>query len=97
MTSYQGGKQRLGKQIHQELIKWEQKLSPSSLAYLEPFCGMCGVMKHFAKEDKRVCYASDLNPDIIAMWKAIQKGWKPPEECTEEYYNELKNKRRAIT
>ncbi len=28
--------------------------------------------------------AADLNPYLITMWKALQAGWDPPEELTEE-------------
>lgn len=40
MTSYQGGKQRLGKKIYNVMKDWEKKLCKDTLPYLEPFCGM---------------------------------------------------------
>lgn len=52
---------------------------------------MCGVMRHFAKENKRELFACDINKDLIIMWNAVQNEWKPPLTCTEEYYNKLKN------
>jgi len=75
---------------------WEIKLgytctsSSSPLPYFEPFCGMCSVMKHFSTPGDRLCEASDINEDLILMWKTIQTGWDPPTECTEEYYYQLK-------
>lgn len=34
--------------------------------------------------------ANDNNEYLIAMWKALQNGWKPPEELTREKYYEIK-------
>jgi len=92
MTSYQGGKKKIGKQIYEQLLKVEKYFSDKSLTYIEPFCGMCGVMVHFAKENGRKIEAYDSNKDLIEMWKSLQKdNWIPKNECSEEYYNELKN------
>jgi site-specific DNA-adenine methylase len=38
----------------------------------------------------RKIIASDINKDLILMWKALQKGWKPPKTCSEKKYIELK-------
>jgi len=34
--------------------------------------------------------ASDLHPDLILLLKAVQAGWEPPGELSEERYGELK-------
>lgn len=95
MTAYYGGKKRLGKRIYQVISELESELTDEKLPYFEPFCGMCGVLKHFASEEGRKVYASDLNGDIISMWKAVQKGWKPPTACTREKYERLKKSPKA--
>ena len=41
-------------------------------------------------ESDRKTIASDINKDLILMWKALQQGWTPPNECSEIKYNELK-------
>jgi DNA adenine methylase len=56
---------------------------------------MCGVMWHFGKDNNRELYASDLNEDVIKMWKSLQNGWIPPQQVSEEYYNELKNNKQT--
>lgn len=89
MTAYQGGKKRIGKKIYTEILKWDNQDEP--LPYFEPFCGMCGVLIHFAKDNNRPITACDYNKDIILMWKALQKGWKPPTTCDRETYEKLKN------
>ena len=43
--SYQGGKQRLGKKIYNIIKNYDD----GTLDYLEPFVGICGVMKHMTK------------------------------------------------
>ena len=35
-------------------------------------------------------YASDIDAELIAFWKAIQDGWEPPDEVTEDDYKEVK-------
>lgn len=92
MTSYQGGKKKLGYEIYQVIKKYDKD---ETVPYFEPFCGMCGVLIHFAKENNnRKIIASDINKDLILMWKNLQKGWKPPTNCAKKYYNELKEQKK---
>lgn len=100
--SYQGGKQKLGKRIYEVLDTIEEYFEEDTrLDYLEPFVGFCGVMKHFAGEQlsaseaRKVLIGCDANKDVIAMWKATQRGWKPPITCTKKRYEELKNSKRT--
>jgi|688.fasta_scaffold315640_2 site-specific DNA-adenine methylase len=91
MTSYQGGKKRIGKRIYAVIRSLEQQLvGDDKLPYFEPFVGMGGVLRHFARESDRKVTACDANIDLILMWKALQKGWKPPTKCTREQYERLK-------
>jgi site-specific DNA-adenine methylase len=90
MTLYQGGKKRIGKKIHDIISIVDENLCPRLRPYFEPFIGMAGVMNHFAKENERMLYASDMNKDLILMWKAIQKDWKPPLKVSKKKFEELK-------
>lgn len=94
MTAYQGGKKQIGKYIYQVLLDLEHELrdGKNPLPYFEPFCGMCGVLVHFAKDPtwSRKISACDINKDIIAMWKGLQLDWIPPSKCTRKRYDELK-------
>lgn len=103
MTTYQGGKKRLGKKIAQVIKNYclEANLQVNNMPYFEPFVGMGGVLRHFSKEperstsemcptSRRTCYACDINPDLILMWKEIQNGWDPPQKCTKEHWENLK-------
>ncbi len=90
--SYQGGKANLGKRIYTVLNTVEEYFfEDQTVPYLEPFVGFCGVMKHFGRETTRTKYGYDSNKDIILMWEAIQKGWKPPSRCSKKRYENLKN------
>ena len=91
MTTYQGGKKRLGKRIANVILEIEKTMSDSeALPYFEPFVGMGGVLRHFSGPNDRPVYACDINPDLIAMWKAVQEGWTPPLECSKDKYDELR-------
>ena len=100
MTSYHGGKQlignRIAKKIYEKSIKVEENYYFTIKGYCEPFCGMLGVYQHiptlFSKHSPKIKYkAGDLNASVIAMWKAVQKGWKPPSSSSEKEFNRLKN------
>ncbi len=94
MTRYAGGKYRLGKHIAKSMTEYEEKYDSvhnvsRKRPYLEPFVGMCGVMRHVQGDRKRI--GCDLNLDVIAMWKSLQEGWEPPVEVSEEEYIRLRD------
>jgi site-specific DNA-adenine methylase len=90
MTTYHGGKQKIGKYIAETMSEYIPENEVFS-GYLEPFCGMCGVYDHAIDMIPAKKYiASDINKSIILMWKKVQKGWKPPKTCDKETYDKLK-------
>ena len=91
MTSYHGGKQKIGETIASVIDECVKNIEIKG--YCEPFCGMLGVYRHIPyKLNKKITYkAGDYNESLIMMWKKAQKGWMPPEKCSERHYNELKN------
>jgi site-specific DNA-adenine methylase len=99
MTSYHGGKQRIGKEIAQVIrdtvCKVEAQTGVAFKGYLEPFCGMLGVYQHIPKLFQNYRYplkykAGDINESVIKMWKALQRGWEPPTKCSQKRFYELK-------
>ena len=81
----------LGKRIHDVIDMVEEFFTgDEKLDYLEPFVGFCGVMKHFGKEGDRKLTGCDANKNVISMWKALQRGWKPPTKCDKNTYELLK-------
>ena len=93
MTVYHGGKFKHGKQIA-EIIKniYDQQDKQTIRGYVEPFCGMCGVYRHIVQIlPRHLKYlASDQHDSLILMWKALQDGWKPPNNCSISRYKKLK-------
>ena len=48
--------------------------------------------------DKIKCQSrigNDVHKELIAMWKQLQKGWKPPSHITEEEYIMVRDNREA--
>lgn len=78
---YYGGKSKIAKDIASVLS------SKTFYVYWEPFCGACSVTP---KVQAPVRIASDVHEDLILMWKALQGGWTPPDNVTEEDYDQLK-------
>ena len=79
---YLGGKYRLRKQIA-EVIKEHRGLPLRGKVrpYWEPFVGSTWITTQI---DKEPIYASDINKYLIVMWKALQDGWEPPKNITED-------------
>lgn len=55
--------------------------------YVEPFCGACNVASKVNIQNKIL---NDKNPYLIQMFKALQNGWTPPENVSEEEYKKAK-------
>lgn len=53
----------------------------------EPFCGGCWVTQHVRT---RPLHASDANKYVIALWDAVSRGWLPPEQVSEEEYQQVR-------
>ena len=86
---YLGGKHGIGKLLAEFMSK---KCPPDSVnGYIEPFCGSLGVFKNVTNYGYKKYIASDLQSDLIEMWKKIQNNsLKIPDEISETKYNELK-------
>ncbi|MDB4308201.1 DNA adenine methylase [Gammaproteobacteria bacterium] len=92
MTSYHGGKQRIGERIAKTIVNESMQIEDDYdfkiKGYCEPFCGMMGVYRHiprlFQKEglDKLKYKAGDLNESVIKMWLSSKGKWKPSSDIT---------------
>jgi len=87
MTSYHGGKKRIGKELATIIVDETMNIIEEDAfeikGYCEPFCGMLGVFQYipelFNEEGLDLKYkAGDTNKSVIMMWNKIKKGWKPP-------------------
>jgi len=61
---YMGGKKILGKHIALIITNYTKYME--FITYLEPFCGVLGVLVHMTQHFQN-CYAYDLHPDLIEM------------------------------
>jgi len=94
MTSYHGGKSRIGDQISNILATFfnDYKLK----GYCEPFCGMLGVYRHMPGKVEKITsdnvtfLAGDVNNSLILMWTCLQKGWLPPKKTSKNEFYSLK-------
>lgn len=86
-----GGKTKLGRQIATELVKIINK-NPELSSYIEPFCGMCGVLYRLCEMCPRdlLISCTDKNDSIIKMWKAFQSGWVPETTFSKDEFECLK-------
>lgn len=77
-----GSKRRIAKFILPIILKGRIK----NQWYVEPFCGGCNSLSQV--DGNRM--ASDIHPELIALWKALQDGWDPPKYINEDDYNRIK-------
>jgi len=78
---YFGGKYRIAKPLSEFL---NRQLKPNQ-PFIDLFCGSCNVVSNI--NDDRIRVANDIHPYLIDMYKALKKGWIPPDEISREQYN----------
>lgn len=78
---YLGGKSRTCKQI----AGYINQIRKPGQVYWEPFVGAGWVLQYIVGGER---YASDSNWHLIEMWKALQNGWTPPKNVSEDDYRE---------
>lgn len=85
---YLGGKSRLAKHIGKVIVEYTDN---SHVAYREPFCGSASVVEWLAKNGYQLpMFLYDAAPDLIELYQDLQRGWTPPSDVSEEFYNFLK-------
>lgn len=80
---YLGGKARIAKPLSEFLTAARS----TNQLYIEPFVGAAWVLQEMDGERQ----ASDVNPYLIAMYKALQSGWVPPDDVDEDFYRWAKD------
>jgi len=81
---YMGSKNRISKYILPLILKDRS----SEQFYVEPFVGGANLIDKVS--GNRI--GGDNNLYLISMWKALQDGWKPPENISKKLYNECRKK-----
>jgi DNA adenine methylase len=79
---YVGSKNKLAK----ELIPIINSYRKPGQVYVEPFVGGANIIDKL--EGERI--GNDIHEELIAFWKALQEGWVPPYDITEDEYQEIR-------
>lgn len=82
---YMGGKTRIAKQIAAEIDKVRK---PGQLVW-DAFCGGLSISRALSK--KGPVWSTDANPALISLYQALQRGWEPPTELSENQYKAAKD------
>jgi DNA adenine methylase len=83
---YLGGKFRIARELSKVILD----ATPERSLYWEPFIGGGNVFEHLAPHFARAI-GSDIHPDLMLMWQALQDGWIPPDSISETEYAALKH------
>lgn len=79
---YLGGKTKISKYLAAELNKYR-----SGLPFWDPFCGSLAMSCALGGPG----IASDINPVLISLYRAILEGWEPPETLSKEEWQAAKS------
>ena len=82
---YVGSKNRISKEIAPILQKCINDNHVST--YFEPFVGGANMIDKI-KCDSRI--GNDIHKELIALFKQLQTGWKPPMHISEDEYNDVR-------
>lgn len=80
---YFGGKARIAGTIVKEL----QKMLDPDQTFVDLFCGSCNIVSKISAKNR---IANDVHKELIALHKAVQNGWIPPDIISEEDYTNAK-------
>lgn len=80
---YLGGKSRLGARIVQAIL---DDLGVKRLTLAVDLCSGAGGVTHRLADVSDRVIAVEAHPGLVALHKAVQLGWVPPEHVSEEEY-----------
>lgn len=81
---YYGGKYKIRKDLWKILNR-----EAEDRVFVDLFCGACNVVEGITTATHRI--ANDNNPYLIALLKAVQNGWIPPESVSKEMHQNAMN------
>jgi DNA adenine methylase len=84
---YMGGKARIAGRLAPVILDVIRETGATT--YWEPFLGGANIFTRVVPHVE-TAIGSDVMPDLIMMWQAIQRGWLPPDFVTREEYAALR-------
>ena len=81
---YIGSKRRISKHLLPHMLNDSR---PAGQWWVEPFVGGANMIDKI--DGLRL--GSDINPYLIAMLKAVGRGWDPPTDVSREFYNQVRD------
>jgi len=90
---YLGGKARLGGRIVQAILN---DLGVKRLSLAVDLCSGAGGVTHRLADVSDKVVAVEAHPGLVALHKAVQAGWVPPEHVTEAEYQALRLARKPV-
>lgn len=87
---YFGGKQRISKPLSKYLNLQLKDNQP----FVDLFCGSCNVITKI--DNNRLRIANDKHRYLMAMWKALQIGWLPPDEISRKDYKYIRENKNTF-
>ena len=87
LMQYLGGKSRLGGQIVRAIL---QDLGRERLGVVADLCAGAGGVTHRLADVSERVIAVEAHPGLVALHKAVQGGWVPPEHVSEEEWREAR-------
>jgi len=88
-VQYLGGKSRLGGQIVRAILR---DLGRDRLGVVADLCAGAGGVTHRLADVSERVIAVEAHPGLVALHKAVQAGWVPPEHVSEEEYRALRER-----
>lgn len=80
---YLGGKHKIARHIVPFMEMFYRR---DHVTWVEPFMGACNTLA--LASGPRI--GNDIDPDLVALFEAMQKGYEPPMTVTEDEYNLVK-------
>lgn len=88
---YMGSKARHSREILNVILSEVLRGDiPHEWNWVEPFVGGANMIDKVPSDFNR--FGNDVNIPLIEMFKAVQKGWIPPDRVTEDEYRQLMSK-----
>lgn len=84
---YMGSKARIARELYNRICAVTPR---EGRPWVEPFAGGMNMICNVPASDGPR-FANDVNPYLIAMFKALVSGWVPPKNITKDFYEQCRN------